>query len=70
MEMNANPNLSIAELETKTKEELMEMAKEKGIALSITLSMQVFMIFPTIKFSCAFLSVSMSRLRIQSLCGV
>src|SRR4030042_349127 len=37
MEMNANPNLSIAELETKTKEELMEMAKEKGIAISATL---------------------------------
>ncbi|MBN1161948.1 MAG: transcription termination factor Rho [Dehalococcoidales bacterium] len=37
--MNAKPNtnLSISELETKTKEELLEMAKEKGIATSATL---------------------------------
>jgi transcription termination factor Rho len=36
---NASPNvnLSIAELETKTKEELMEMAKEKGITIPATL---------------------------------
>ena len=38
MEMNANtnPKLSITELETKTKEELLEMAKEKGITTSAT----------------------------------
>ncbi len=34
---NANPNMNIAELETKTKEELIEMAKEKGINTSATL---------------------------------
>ena len=36
---NASPsvNLNIAELETKTKEELVEMAKEKGIAMPATL---------------------------------
>jgi transcription termination factor Rho len=34
---NANPNLNIAGLETRTKEELVEMAKEKGIATPATL---------------------------------
>jgi transcription termination factor Rho len=32
MNMNVNVNMNIAELENKTKEELVEMAKEKGIA--------------------------------------
>ncbi len=34
--MNTNTNLNIAGLETKTKEELLEMAKEKGINTSTT----------------------------------
>jgi transcription termination factor Rho len=34
---NAIPNMTIAELETRTKEDLMEMAKEKGINTSATL---------------------------------
>ncbi|MBN1693443.1 MAG: transcription termination factor Rho [Dehalococcoidales bacterium] len=35
--MNTNTNLNIAGLETKTKEELLEMAKEKGINTSATM---------------------------------
>jgi transcription termination factor Rho len=35
--VSTNVNLNIAELETKTKEELVEMAKEKGIATPATL---------------------------------
>jgi transcription termination factor Rho len=34
---NVNPNINIADLESKTKEELMELAKEKGIATTATL---------------------------------